>query len=131
VAVRAPDPRPRHRKSLGESAGLSRPAAAERLGVSAEALRTWEEGLREPQGTNRDVYLQMLTQWGGGTQEPAQEPTEPEPEPEAGLPPWSDPQGYPGLQPGRGDSTAVDRQAARQVAHSGHHTKMRRIYGRG
>jgi DNA-binding transcriptional regulator YiaG len=101
-------PPPETRRQLRESAGLSRPAVAARLGVSGEALRLWEEGLREPQGTNRDAYLQMLASWGGGTQEPALElaepkPVEPEPEPESepGFSPWSDPQRRPGEQPGR------------------------------
>jgi DNA-binding transcriptional regulator YiaG len=113
VAERLPEPSVR--KSLRESAGLSRPAVAERLGVSAEALRTWEEGLREPQGTNRDAYLQMLASWGGGTQEPVLElaepkpvEPEPEPEPEPGFPPWSDPQRHPGEQPGRRQPITAD-----------------------
>jgi DNA-binding transcriptional regulator YiaG len=104
-------PPPTVRKALRESAGLSRPAGAERLGVSAEALRTWEEGLREPQGDNRSAYLALLTSWQSGPQEPTEPPVEDEPADD--LPGYrrgfrvGDP---PGLNPRRGVSPVVTQR---------------------
>jgi DNA-binding transcriptional regulator YiaG len=70
-------PPPAVRRQLRESAGLSRPEVAARLGVSGEALRLWEEGLREPQGDNRAPYLSLLTSWQSVPQEPAEETRNP------------------------------------------------------
>jgi hypothetical protein len=39
-------PPPAVRKAVREAAGLSRPAVGAQLGITAEALRLWEEGLR-------------------------------------------------------------------------------------
>ncbi len=64
-------PPPAVRRQLREAAGLSRPQVATQLGITPEALRLWEEGLREPQGDNRGAYLSLLTSWLSGPQEPA------------------------------------------------------------
>ncbi len=72
-------PPPVVRRQLREAQGLSRPQVAAQLGVSGEALRLWEEGLRQPQGKNKARYRELLTQWQTGPQQPAQEPVEPEP----------------------------------------------------
>jgi DNA-binding transcriptional regulator YiaG len=63
-------PPPAVRRRLREAQGLSRPQVAAQLGVSAEALRLWEEGSREPHGDNRSAYLSLLTSWLSGPQEP-------------------------------------------------------------
>jgi hypothetical protein len=66
-------PEPAVRRQLRESAGLSRPQAAELIGgISAEALRLWELGEREPEGENKERYVEMLRQWAS--------PQQPEPE---------------------------------------------------
>jgi transcriptional regulator with XRE-family HTH domain len=51
------------RRQLREQAGLSRPAVAELIGVSAEAMRLWEIGDREPEGENRRRYVDLLVSW--------------------------------------------------------------------
>jgi DNA-binding transcriptional regulator YiaG len=119
-------PPPAVRRQLRESAGLSRPEVAARLGVSGEALRVWEEGLREPQGDNRAPYLSLLTSWQSVPQEPAEETAEPEPV----AVPWSDPQRHPGEQPDRGPLTNPSHRESYAAAVRAHKARMARIHGR-
>ena len=63
-------PPPAVRRQLREAQGLARPPVAARLGVSVDAVRLWEEGLREPQGANRGAYLSLLTSWQSGRNQP-------------------------------------------------------------
>jgi DNA-binding transcriptional regulator YiaG len=114
------------RRALRETHGLSRPRVAAQLGVSVDALRLWEEGLREPQGANRAAYLSLLTSWASGPPEPAREPAEPE----AGPAPRSDPQRQPGVQPGRGPLTNASHKQALTAAVRAHQARMRTVHGR-
>jgi transcriptional regulator with XRE-family HTH domain len=107
------------RRRLREAQGLSRPRVATRLGVSTDAVRLWEEGLREPQGANRARYRDLLTHWQSGLQQPAQEPAAPEPDPEAGPAP-----------PGRGPLTNASHKQSLAAAVRAHQARMRTVHGR-
>jgi transcriptional regulator with XRE-family HTH domain len=73
-------PQPEARRQLRESAGLSRPQVAELLDVSKETVRLWEAGDREPEGGNRDRYLELLTRWRDAGREPARVTADAEPQ---------------------------------------------------
>jgi hypothetical protein len=98
---------------------VARPQAAAQLGVTAEALRLWEEGLREPHGNNRAAYLSLLTSWQSGPQEPAETQPEPEPEP-----------AHPGVQPHRGPLTNASHKQAPTAAVQAHRARMAGIHRR-
>jgi DNA-binding transcriptional regulator YiaG len=115
-------PPPAVRRQLRESAGLSRRAVGELVGVSGEAVRLWETGGREPQGDNRGAYLSLLTSWQSGPQESAEEPAEPEPEPIL--------ERQPGVQPRRGPLTNLSHREALTAAVQAHQARMERVYGR-
>jgi hypothetical protein len=118
------------RRQLREAQGLSRPPVAAQLGVSVDALRLWEEGLREPQGANRAAYRSLLSSWLNGPQEPAQRSAEPEHDPGAGLVPRGDPQQQPGVQPGRGPLTNQSHKQSLAAAVRAHQARMRTVHGR-
>jgi DNA-binding transcriptional regulator YiaG len=82
LVIAAQLPPPAVRRQLRETADLSRPAVAEELGVSKEAIRLWENGDIEPAGENRTAYIELLTRLSSGPQEPAGPPVQDEPEPE-------------------------------------------------
>jgi DNA-binding transcriptional regulator YiaG len=103
------------RRALRETQGLARPAVAAQLGVSVDALRLWEEGLREPQGDNMARYRELLAQWQAGPQEPARQAAEPKPEP---------------AQSGRGPLTNADHKQALAAAVRAHRARMRTVHGR-
>jgi DNA-binding transcriptional regulator YiaG len=111
-------PPPAVRRRLREAQGLSRPRVAAQLGVSPDAVRLWEEGLREPQGENRARYRDLLTQWQSGPQQPAQEPVEPEPA------------GQPGARPHSGPLTNASHKEALTAAVRAHQARMRTVHGR-
>jgi DNA-binding transcriptional regulator YiaG len=110
-------PPPAVRRRLREAQGLSRPRVAAQLGVSGEALRLWEEGLREPHDNNRAAYLSLLTSWQSGPQKPAE--TQPEPEP-----------AHPGVLQRRGLLTSASHKQALTAAVQAHRARMAGIHGR-
>jgi DNA-binding transcriptional regulator YiaG len=109
-------PPPAVRRQLREAQRLARPAVAAQLGITAEGLRPWETGDREPQGDNRAAYLALLTSWANGPQKPAEDPARPQPEPE---PQW---------QPG--PLTYASRRDALAAAAQRHRARVARTYGR-
>ena len=54
------------RRALRRAAGVSLTRAGEALGVSHEAVRLWELGLRQPRGRNLLAYARLLAVFRGG-----------------------------------------------------------------
>lgn len=70
-----PLPSPDERRRLRETASLTRPQLAERVGVRPEAVRAWESGRSTPRGRSREAYAKLLAGLaegaaGAGTREP-------------------------------------------------------------
>ncbi|MFI1418350.1 sigma factor-like helix-turn-helix DNA-binding protein [Streptomyces sp. NPDC020731] len=55
-----PLPPPDERRRLRETASLTRPQLAERVGVRPETVRAWESGRSAPRGRNREAYAKLL-----------------------------------------------------------------------
>lgn len=124
-------PPPAVRRQLREAAGLSRPQVAELVGVSAEAIRLWETGERTPSGEARGRYVDLLSQWSSGPQEPTVEPVEPADgaENEDRLRSVCN-SPYCTVHNPHMHVTMADHEAAKGAAVAMHHEKMRHAYGR-
>jgi hypothetical protein len=58
-------PAPAVLRQVREAAAVSRSTAAEQLGVTAEAIRLWENGAREPAGDNPDRVSRAVVRVAG------------------------------------------------------------------
>ncbi|CAM5262843.1 hypothetical protein SALBM135S_04126 [Streptomyces alboniger] len=68
-------PSPKERRRLREAKSLSQGELAATLGVSREAVRSWESGRMDPEGPEGRAYAKLLTApTGTGTPEPHPEP---------------------------------------------------------
>jgi transcriptional regulator with XRE-family HTH domain len=115
-------PTPEARRSLRETVGLSLQQAAELAGVTSEAVRLWEAGAREPQGENRDRYVELLGAWERASRQAGGK---------AELPVDGEP-----AEPANVDSLAAaeaardDYETERAVAYANHRTRMQTRYRR-
>ncbi|AXE22609.1 DNA-directed RNA polymerase sigma-70 factor [Streptomyces globosus] len=60
-------PTPEDRRRLREAADLTCEQVAERLGVTAAAVRSWEAGRAHPHGHKRAAYVRLLAHGSGGS----------------------------------------------------------------
>ncbi len=60
VLARRDLPPAARRRKLREDAGVSVREIAETIGVSVQAVRLWEAGLRRPRPENLAAYVQLL-----------------------------------------------------------------------
>ncbi|MFE5893653.1 helix-turn-helix domain-containing protein [Streptomyces sp. NPDC056462] len=56
----SPLPPPKERRRLREAASLTQAQVAERVGVSRETVRAWENGRTTPRGLRREAYAHLL-----------------------------------------------------------------------
>ncbi|WP_399942093.1 helix-turn-helix domain-containing protein [Streptomyces sp. BBFR25] len=97
-----PLPAPKARRRLRESAALTQPQLATRVGVTPATVRAWESGRTTPRGRKREAYAKLLKTLAEeeaarqakrerereDKEEPAPEPApEPQPEPESASQP--------------------------------------------
>ncbi|MFI2375133.1 helix-turn-helix domain-containing protein [Streptomyces sp. NPDC018964] len=62
-----PLPPPGERRRLRETASLTRPQLARRMGVRPETVRAWESGRSTPHGRSREAYARLLAGLAKGT----------------------------------------------------------------
>ncbi|MFH8442861.1 helix-turn-helix domain-containing protein [Streptomyces sp. NPDC018026] len=73
-----PLPPPKERRRLRESAALTQPQLATRVGVAPGTVRAWESGRTTPRGRKREAYAKLLKTLA---EEEAVQAPQPEPEP--------------------------------------------------
>jgi transcriptional regulator with XRE-family HTH domain len=91
-----PLPPPKERRRLRESAALTQPQLATRVGVAPGTVRAWESGRTTPRGRKREAYAKLLKTLAEeeAVQAPEPEP-EPKPQPEVKPQPEARPQPQP------------------------------------
>lgn len=55
-------PPPAERRRLRTALGIQQRELAEEVGVSVQTVWAWEQGRSEPNGSNRERYVSLLTQ---------------------------------------------------------------------
>ncbi len=91
----------------------------------------WETGERTPEGSNRDRYLDLLSQWSSGPPEPTVEAVEAAEDAENEDRPssvYDSP--YCAIHHPHRHVTMADHEAVMRTAVAQHHEKMQHAYGR-